>query len=342
VSEPILRAATAEDDEGIRATIRDTFPDNPKQQAEITAWQYWSNPFGRTCVWVWEDDGKIVATYANFPMPAVFGGRPGLAGNGVDAAVDPAYQGRKLFAPLASALYADSRRHGIEATMCFINNPFAIKGTTRAGWLSVGTLGVWVLPVDDAWLSGRLHVPFSGAVARRASTWRLRGGASAEVSSTVPRGVTDLWSDAGGVTTGVMRDQAWWDWRYGEHPAHPYTFFSVTSSSGLEAAGVALVRSAFGATFVYLLELVARSASSAQMVMRAARSFCISSGAVGVGVMALPGSRLAFLAGASGMRRVPQRFDPKPTSFGAVPNEPSLANLQSLSWSVSWGDLDHL
>src|SRR5262249_40750898 len=157
-----LRPATQADDAGMRAVIAAAFPDNPKQRADITAWQYWSNPFAPSCAWVWEDDeadDRIVATYTTFAMPCVLAGRAAIGGNGVDAAMDPEYQGRKLFEPLARALYDDSLTHGIEVTLCFINNPFAIKGTTKAGWLFVGTLGVWVLPVNDAFLAKRLHLP---------------------------------------------------------------------------------------------------------------------------------------------------------------------------------------
>jgi hypothetical protein len=36
-------------------------------------------------------------------------------------------------------------------------------------------------------------------------------------------------------------------------------------------------------------------------------------------------------------------MDPKPTSFGAVPNDGATwSHLATLPWSVSWGDLDHL
>jgi GNAT superfamily N-acetyltransferase len=333
-----LRAATEADDAAIRAVIGAAFPDNPKQRAEITAWQYWGNPFGRTCVWVWDDDGRVVATYANFPMPALLGGERHLAGNGVDAAVDPGYQGQGLFQPLARALYDDSAHHGMVVTLCFINNPIAIRGTTKAGWLEVGRLGVWVVPVDDAWLGRRAHVPPAVAgLARRLASHRLSNGPSADVQPDVPAGIDGLWADAGGVTTGVVRAQAWWDWRYGAHPDQPYTYL-VTKN----AAAVATVRDAFGGRFVYLLELLANDDDGARAVARAGVEHARRVGAAGVALLALPGTRIAARAEAAGFRRVPKRLDPKPTSFGAVPNTPRFDGLQSLAWSVSWGDLDHL
>jgi hypothetical protein len=105
---------------------------------------------------------------------------------------------------------------------------------------------------------------------------------------------------------------------------------------------VALVREAFGGTFVYLLELLAADRASAAALGRGARDLAASVGADGVALVALPGSALARRAEDAGLRRLPARMDPKPTSFGAVPNDPGCAGLQAWDWSVSWGDLDHL
>jgi hypothetical protein len=339
----ILREATEADDAGMRAVIEAAFPDNPKRRAEITAWQYWGNPFGPSCARVWDDDGRIVATYTAYPMPAVLGGQPALAGNGVDAAVDPGYQGRGLFEPLARALYAGSAEAGMAVTLCFINNPLAIRGTTKAGWLEVGRLAVWVLAVDDAWLGHRAHVPAAVAGLGRRLVWRLGRGPAADAGDEVPAGLDDLWARSGAVTTGVRRSQAWWDWRYGAHPDRPYRYLSVRRGAALAGAAVTTVREGFGGRFVYLLELLADDAPAAQALGRAAATHAASVGAAGVAVMGLPGTRLEARARQAGFRRLPARLDPKPTSFGAVPNDgKTWAHLGSLPWSVSWGDLDHL
>ncbi len=338
-----LREASPADDAGMRAVIAAAFPDNPKARPEITAWQYWGNPFGPTCAWVWEDEGRIVATYTAYPMPAVLDGRPGLVGNGVDAAVDPAYQGRRLFEPLARALYAGAGQAGMEMTMCFINNPLAIRGTSKAGWLEVGRLAVWVLPVDDKWLGRRAHLPAALAGLARRGVWRLPAGPAAAPSTAVPQGLDALWARSGGVTTGVARGQAWWDWRYGAHPDRPYLCFEVRRGGELAGAAVATVRDAFGGRFVYLLELVADDAEAARALARGAAAHAREAGAAGVALMGLPASRLADRARRAGFVKVPARMDPKPTSFGAVPNDgETWAHLTSLDWSVSWGDLDHL
>ena len=120
----VLRKATEADDGSIRAVIAAAFPGNPKARAEITAWQYWDNPFGPTQAFVWEDDGRVVASFAAFAMPAVLDGRVATIGNGVDLAVDPDYRGRQLSPALADAVYAAAAGEGMGVTVSFINNPW--------------------------------------------------------------------------------------------------------------------------------------------------------------------------------------------------------------------------
>ncbi|MGH9069308.1 MAG: GNAT family N-acetyltransferase, partial [Acidimicrobiales bacterium] len=176
----VLRAAGPGDDAGIRAVIARAFPDNPKSRADILAWQYWDNPFGSTCAWVWEDGDRIVAHYSGYPVPAVVGGRQGVLAIGVDAAVAPDYQGRGLFRPLSAALYEDCAGHGMAGTVCFPNDN-SRKGITAAGWVPVGRLRTHVLALDDAWLGRRLHAPDRLAGAARSLAFpAARAGARAD------------------------------------------------------------------------------------------------------------------------------------------------------------------
>jgi GNAT superfamily N-acetyltransferase len=333
-----LRKATEADDASMRAVIAAAFPGNPKARAEITAWQYWDNPFGRTQAFVWEDAGRVVATFAAFAMPAVLDGREATIGNGVDLAVDPAYRGRQLSAVLAEAVYAAAASEGMALTVSFINNPLAMKATGRAGWREIAKLAVWVLAVDDGFLASRLHVPTRTARVVRRAVWRPGRGPEADPSTVVTSGIDALWARSSAVTTGVTHTQAWWDWRFGRHPDRPYTYLSVESAGQLHAAAVATVREAFGGRFIYLLDLLADTSADARAIARAAVAMAGREEAVGVALMAIPGSRLAARATEAGFRRVPARLDPKPTSFGAAPH----TGARPLRWSISWCDLDNI
>jgi hypothetical protein len=68
---------------------------------------------------------------------------------------------------------------------------------------------------------------------------------------------------------------------------------------------------------------------------------------VGAALVAVPGSGLDGLAPRAGFRRLPQRLEPKPLLFGAVPNngvpaQSAVPDPAAVPWSVAWGDLDHL
>ena len=338
----VLRAVGPDEDEGLRAVIAEAFPDNPKARAAITRWQYWDNPFGSTRAWVWDDGGRIVATYIGYPVPVVLGGAPGTAAIGVDAAVLPSHQGRGLFTPLSRALYADCGVHGMPLTICY-PNANSTAGITKAGWLPVARLRTLVAPFDDAWLAERFALPRPAARLVRAAafaTGSARGLAALEVAAPPPD-VDALWGRvAPTVTYGVVRDQAWWRWRYSGHPDAPYRFFEVRRGGELVGAAVTLEREAFGGTFLNVLELLTVEVPAARALRAAIRR--AAGAAAGAALVAVPGSPLDALAVRAGFRRLPRRLEPKPLMFGAVRNQPGSPDPTTVSWSVAWGDLDHL
>lgn len=339
----VLRAAGPDEDEGVRSVIAAAFPDNPKSRAEITRWQYWDNPFGSTRVWVWDDAGQIVATYAAYPVPVVLAGRRTLAGIGVDAAVAPTHQGRRLFTPLSEALYADAAVHGMPLTICY-PNANSTAGITKAGWLPVARLRTLVLSVDDAWLAERFSLPTPVARGLRAAAFRVpKTPLAAKEVTGLPEGLDQLWAQvAPTVSSGIVRDAAWWRWRYATRPDAAYRCFAVHRDGRLVGAAVTLAREAFGGRFLNVLELLTVEVEAARALTLAIAGAAGSDGAVGAALVAVPGSTLDRLAVRTGFRRLPQRLEPKPLMFGAVRGAADAPDPTALSWSVAWGDLDHL
>lgn len=337
----VLRSAGADEDAELRAVVAGAFPDNPKVRAEITRWQWWDNPFGSTRAWVWDDAGQVVACYIAYPLPVLLAGRPSTAGLGVDAAILPSHQGRRLFRPLSEALYADCGAHGMPVTICYPNANSTV-GITKAGWRPIARLRTHVLPLDDAWLADRFHLPRLAAVAARRTAFRTgaTGLRAAEVGS-VPEDIDALWSQvAPTVSYGVVRDAAWWRWRYAQHPDAPYRFFEVRRGGQLVGAAVALSREAFGGRFLNLLEMLTVDVEAARALTAAIAA--APDGAVGAALVAAPGSALDRLAPRAGFRRLPERLEPKPLLFGAVPNDGTVPDPAAVPWSVAWGDLDHI
>ena len=347
MSEPVLRPVVpGDDDPAIAACIGESFPDNPKSRLDVLRWQYRDNPFGTTAGWVWEDEGRIVGHYSAYPLPYLLDGEPATGANAVDAAIAPTHQGRRLFTPLAEALYRDCAAAGMPVAVCYASNPVAMRGVAKAGVEWQPQLRTLVLAADDAWLARRFRVPRPlAAAARRAAFGLGRGSTGTEVEQS-PDGLDDLWRrvvDRGGIRNGVDRGQRWWRWRYDASPLGPYRRFehrAPTAGGRLAAAAVVAVRDDFGGRFGYLLELLAEDGDAAKAVVRAAATTV--DGLSGLATIAVDGGPLHRLAKDAGLRTLPRRLEPKGAWYGLVDTTGQHPARPSAPWHVGWGDLDHL
>lgn len=335
-----LRLATAEDDPAIAELIGACFPGNPKARLEVLRWQYRANPFGPAVSVVHEDEGRLVGHFTTFPMAGLLGGRPAMLGNAVDAAVAPSHQGRRLFTPLAAALYAACAEAGIGASYSFIANPAALRGVVRAGGREVGRLRTLVLATDERWLARRFHVPVAVASILRRAAFRTAGTRGRALEQ-APEGLDELWSRTvagGGMGNGVIRDGRWWRWRYGESPLGPYRFIEVRNGARLDAALVLVEREDFGGRFAYVLELLAADPEAAATAIATAAAEL--PGVAGLATQLAPGSPLERLARRAGLRPLPRRLQPKSTALVVVDHTGRLP--ATTRWQVAWGDQDHL
>lgn len=338
----MLREATPDDEAGIQACLEESFPDNPKADATIRHWQY-HNPFGELSAWVYDDGGRIVGHYANYPVPVLLDGEVAVAGVAVDAAVSPSHQGRRLMRPLNEALYRHSATRGMRVSLAYPSNPIAVRGIRSAGWLEVARLRTLVLAVDDGWLAKRFKVPRVVARAARGVGFRIgRGDAGSELGSPPP-GLDGLWAHTvttGGVRNGIIRDAAWWQWRYADSPMSAYRYFEVRRGQQLAGAAAVVVREDFGGRFAYLLELQAVDDAAARGVVRAVVENVRDIS--GIATVAVDGGPLHRLARSAGLRTLPQRLEPKGLWFGFVDNDGTTSHLTTQPWHIGWGDLDHL
>jgi hypothetical protein len=341
MSEPVLRRGVREDTDGICALLRRSFPDNAKGRPEVLDWQYWDNPFGPPTVYVWDDAGRIVGHYAVVAYPARISGRPGRLGIGIDAAIDPDYQGRQLFGPLTAKLYPQARADGMDAIVCYPNDN-SVRGIARQGWHELGQLRTWLLPLRAEWFARRTGLPASllvpaVAALRRRPRRAARKFGTSEVA-TVQDDADLLWAQLDDeVMNGVVRNAAWLRWRYLDRPApSPYRIFEARRAGQLQALAITTVQQQQGGTFTYLLELLAVDDRAARAVVAHVTAAVPNS--AGLLVATLPRTPLARRAAAAGLLPVPQRLEEKQLHFGVVSSSPEL----HAAWSLGWGDLDHL
>ncbi len=335
-----LRAAGPDDTDALCALIGRVFPDNPKADPAVLRWQFWDNPFGRAASWVMADGDRLVCHFAVLPVPARVEGRRVTAAKPADAATDPDYRGQGLMGRTARAVFAECAERDIPVTICLPN--FRARGALKKiGMAEVAPVRAYVLPLDDAWLSDRFHLPRAVAGAARRTVFHRRETPGGRAVDAPPQGLDDLWAvTARHVDNGVVHDAAWWRWRYVDRPAGHYRFHEVRRDGRLVAAAATTVRDAFGARFVHVLDLQAVDVAAARAVMSAA--LADRDGAVGAATIALPGTRIARLAGACGFRRLPRRLEPNEQILGLFRNDPAGADLTDRDWTVTWTDLDHL
>lgn len=330
-----VRAGGPDDDAGIRALIGRCFPRNPKQDAAMTAWQYWGNPFGPTLTWVAEDDGRIVAHWSAFRVPLRRAGQVVIGAKGADVATDPDYRGQGLARRVVDALVGSARQAGVAALLMH-PNPQSWAVLQRAG-TPFGRLPVWVRPLDDAWLGTRLRLPRPVAATVRRAVFGARAGEPSSSIDAPPDDLDSLWRATGArLRNGIIRDQAWWSWRYAARPSpQPYRYASCRRRGTLAAAGVAVAREAFGARMLHVLDLLAIDAEAAGAVLG---RLTAETDAVAAALVAAPGSPPAGWARSAGFRRLPKQLEPNPLRFvvGTLDGRPVG------DWWVAWGDLDHL
>lgn len=343
MTDAILRRGSEADAAGICQLLARTFPDNAKSNEAILRWQYFASPYGDSVIMVMDADGEIVGAYTSIRYPAKVDGELTQVGLGIDAAIDRSHQARGNFGPMASALYSATGEAGMPLTVCYPNQN-SVKGITRVGWQEIGLLRTHLLPLDTEFYAKRSGLPrFAVSIGRRALKLRLPAIGYVVSESREPDAEVDgLWTALEpGVRNGVIRDQRWFQWRYADRPGPSvYRYFAVRRRGELCGVAVTTVREQDGADFVFLLELMATNAAAGRSLVH---EIAKSAGPVaGVILATLPGTSTSDLAKLSGLRLVPQRFEPKQLHFGVVDNLALERDRRAERWTLGWGDLDHV
>jgi hypothetical protein len=343
MTDAVLRRGSEADATGLCRLLARTFPDNAKSDEAILRWQYFGSPYGDPVIMVMDADGEIVGAYTSIRYPAKVDGEATQVGLGIDAAIDRSHQARGNFGPMASALYSATGEAGMPLTVCYPNQN-SVKGIARVGWQEIGLLRTHLLPLDTSFYAQRSGMPrIVVAVGRRALKVRLPAIGYAVSESDAPDADVDgLWKILEpAVRNGVIRDHRWFQWRYADRPGRSvYRYFAVRHRGRLCGVAVTTVREQEGANFLFLLELLAINAAAGRALVHeiAARAGDVA----GVILATLPSTSTSELAKRSGLRLVPQRFEPKQLHFGVVDNVDLQRDRRAERWTLGWGDLDHV
>ena len=337
-----FRLATPDDDQGIRTLLARSYNDNVKANAPYTRWQYWTNPFGATVAVVGVARDQVVAHWAAVRVPLRIGSAAMPGAKGVDIATDPDWRGRGLFGRTATHLMAACSDTGLAAVLSH-PNPHSAHGVERAGGMPPGLVAAYVRPLDDDWVAQRFRLPGAAASTLGSRLRRLPTGDPAQIVPHVPSDLDRLWAESEpSVSHGVIRDAAWWQWRYVDRPSAPYTFVVTRRRGALTGAAALTIADRFGGQFGLVLEFLATDEQAAAGLTAGLSEAASSRGAVGLAQVALRSSRVGQLAAASGFTRVPKPLEPRPLRFYVTAPNGDSAALARQPWTMQWGDLDHL
>lgn len=334
-----LRRAGPADTHAICEFLGEVFEENPKTDPEVLTWQYWDNPFGSALVWIIEVEGRIVSLYSAIPIPMLIGGKVSRGALGVDGATAASHRRRGLYEKTAFAAFSDCCNQGMRVM-------FAIRSATPLPmhqWktsIRAGPLRLFVWPIDEDWTARRLRLtPELFRPFRRLAFPRTEP--LGERVPGPPVGIDELWKEvASDYPFGVVRDEAWWRWRYAGHPASPYRYWESRRGAQLRAAAVTIDRDSMGGRFVYVMELLAADREGARVVVSTMVSQ--SEDFSGIAMIALPGSAPAVSASAAGLRKVPRRLEAHPAELFIRDTCLESHGPASAPWSVTWGEFDYL
>ena len=345
-----VRLGGPDDDEAIAALLASGNPGNPKADLDVLRWQYRSEVYGPTLTVVAEDDGEIVGHYSAITLPVHVDGREVTALRGVDIVTAVSHRRRGVFRRVAEHLRDAARDIGAEVLISTPNDQ-SIGTLSSLGWVHVGDPRVMVIVTDGRALAARapglMPVPLGVAATKLlgARVSRRQSDGVTDVSGTVP---DDLPEDLSKLSpfvvpaNGVRHGHRWWEWRYRDHPHHPYRFVTFRRQGHLAGVGVVSIRDDEVGPVLQLLDVFAEDSHAVRSVTYAATRLARDLDLGAVVAAALAGSELHHLMKAAGFVTIPRRWQPRPIHVAAIDLSGGHQELASRTWAFSLGDQDHL
>lgn len=140
----IIRQSTIQDLPEIVALLKLSIGETltPKTETYFS-WKHEQNPFGRSKVLLWIENGKIVGLRAFMHWRWVSASQQILAVRAVDTATDPAFQGKGIFKKLTLQAVEECKAEGVH--MVFNSpNPISMQGYLKMGWSEAGRLPLYL------------------------------------------------------------------------------------------------------------------------------------------------------------------------------------------------------
>lgn len=340
--QPVPRPLTPDELPALARMLDAVFPDSIKSDPAVLRWQYLDNPYGAASSLGIVTDGAVRAHFAAIPVEVVRWGEVVSAALSADAATAVDARGRGWFTTVARATLAHAAARGLPFTVTKPNDS-SRRGLEGVGMQLVGQVPTWLLPVDPDALGDLVALPrpVRGAMVGVGGARRLRAaaaGAGMQVDELDPELMAARWrSERVAGDNGLHRDVRWWAWRY-ERPGAGYDRCVVRRNGDVAAAVVTLKRRTREGLVRYVLDAVGRDPDA----LRAALWNSVDGDEAVVLGIGWPGTAGGRRLRAMGLRRLPDRLNPRPSWFGVIPNTPDAGDVATGRWDVAWCDYDHV
>lgn len=193
--------------------------------------------------WAYRREGRIGGQIGGTRPTLKVGNRTFDALWAIDGAIDPDWRGRGVLSALLGAVGEER-----DVAMATEVHPAGVRAMLNCGWKLLGTLGLYVRPIDVASLlraRGRsvaatlLGTPANAAL--RAIERVLRPALSLEEIDRFDDRVDRVWKEASTFyPVACCRDLGFLDWRFGRYPGTRYRFFHLHREATV--VGYAVVR----------------------------------------------------------------------------------------------------
>jgi hypothetical protein len=245
-SSSVERCSAADVEELLRFRSAVHGPGTIFSDPDYFRWMYQNGPSGAgdgmSC-WVYRRNGRISGQIGGTKVALKVGNRVVDALWALDGVLDASCRGQGILSALVAPV--SEERDVVMATEL---HPAGKQAVLRAGWMELGTLEVFVRPIDVAAILRARGLRLAATTLGGAISSALRALESIWSSVFSLREtphfdgrVDRVWAEASASYPVICRrDRAFLDWRFGRYPAPRYRFYYL--ERGAETAGYAVIR----------------------------------------------------------------------------------------------------
>jgi GNAT superfamily N-acetyltransferase len=332
-----FREATASDRDAILALRALAFPDDDaeKRRPDFWEWEFAHGYAATGRVFVAESGGGLAGHFAFVPQRYEFGNGQTVRGAlAVDVMTHPDFRRQRVFSRLAS-FAAGKLRNDFQVVIAFQIRDAVVAGMEAGGWRAVQQIPVLLKPVSLRRIAQDFGVPLGS---RMRSQPRV---ATADDSIRLLRDDDFEQVDALLATSNIRqrRTAGFLRWRYRQNPHWQYAIDGLFEGEELQAFLVHRDTVLRGLRSLAIADVGVCQGKDAALrrLFRQVTATCHDRG-VGVAAAFLSRSHPAYRAlRRCGFVRGPHRFNLLLQVF-----DDSLRHVSDETWSLSWGDTDHL